>query len=258
MKNKVTCKERKRAADLIAIKAGRTRRNDEDIKAAAALSDNAIIELLKCDDITTAADALKVEEIKPGEVDAFGDLFGLCEDLIKNICDKYDLPRDMSPLQWSFICSRLGSWFRSRSMFRQEQKNCIASNNIKALDVDAIAAALPVWIDLCGLYNKVPFKTDFCAFVGISKSGMYKAAAADCLTSGGVDILKMLDDMNADGLRKKAINPKESPIGAIFLLKADHGLIEAQKVQHEYIKTDASGAALPVFGSDAAEISEKP
>lgn len=253
--NKITVKERKRAADLLAIKAGRTRRNSDDVSAAAAMSEDAIKELLKCDDITPAA-ALQVDEIKPGALDASGDLFALSEDLIKNICDKYDLSADMSPLQWSFVCSRVGSWFRSRSAFRQEQKNCIASNNMQEFNIDALAAALPVWVDLCSLYNKIPFKTDFCAFVGMSHGALYKQKNNGVLTSGGVDLFKMLDDLNADGLRKKAVNPKESPIGAIFLLKADHGLVEAQKIQHEYIKTDASGAALPVFGADPVQIDE--
>ena len=78
------------------------------------------------------------------------------------------------------------------------------------------------------------------------------------LSSGGSDLYKILDSINADGLRKRVINSKESPIGAIFLLKADHGLIEAQKVTVEHVKTDASGAALPVFGADPVEIPEKP
>ena len=42
----------------------------------------------------------------------------------------------------------------------------------------------------------------------------------------------------------------------MFLLKADHGLIEATKVQHEYIKPEETGAALPDFGQ-FQEITDK-
>ena len=76
------------------------------------------------------------------------------------------------------------------------------------------------------------------------------------MTSERDKLLQKLDKIQADGLRQRVINPKESPIGAIFLLKADHGLVEATKVQHEYIKNDGSAAALPVFGSDVAGLPE--
>ena len=66
----------------------------------------------------------------------------------------------------------------------------------------------------------------------------------------------MLEESQADGLRRRVLNPKESPIGAIFLLKADHGLVEAQKIQHEYIKTSETAAALPIFGADAPGLPE--
>jgi hypothetical protein len=73
-----------------------------------------------------------------------------------------------------------------------------------------------------------------------------------------VELFKKIEQLQADGLRRRVINPKESPIGAIFLLKADHGLQETQKVTHEYIKNDGSAAALPVFGQNTEEIPEKP
>ena len=71
-----------------------------------------------------------------------------------------------------------------------------------------------------------------------------------------MELNKTLEKIQADGLRRKVLNGKESPIGAIFLLKADHGLVEATKVQHEYIKQDNNSNNLPVFASDPLEIEE--
>lgn len=241
-----TIRDRKRAADLVAVRAGHVSRTQEDIETVGRMSDVEVLEFIKADnDITPAA--VEVEEIRPGAAADPDELFNLCDDLIKNIMNKYNLDDKMSPLQWRFVCSRVGAWFRARSAFRIEQINCIASNNIKQIDIDAAAAAVPVWVQLCTLYNKTPLISDFCAFVGLSQEYLYKSGSG--VTPDGIQLLQKLQQIQADGLRARVLNPRESPVGAIFLLKADHGLVEATKVTHEYIKTDETGAALPDFGS---------
>ena len=62
----------------------------------------------------------------------------------------------------------------------------------------------------------------------------------------------MIEEKQADGLRRVVIDGRRSPVGPMFLLKADHGLIEATKVQHEYIKTVENVGSLPDFGNYAA------
>ena len=78
------------------------------------------------------------------------------------------------------------------------------------------------------------------------------------VTPGSIELHKRLIEIQANGLRQRVINPKESPIGAIFLLKADHGLVEASRVQHEYIKPSENIQSLPDLGGFSSLSPEKP
>ena len=252
-----TIKERRAVADLLAIKAGRAARGPEDITAAANMSDAEIKQYLK--DNTPAAvvadpeqkdnyiylDKKEVDEIQPGGGGSF-ELY----DVAKNTIDNYITaqgwdPEKITPIQWGAVMMGCGRAFRS--LFRGSP-DVTPNNRNKSINIDAAAAAVPVWLELCTIYNKVPFKSDFCAFVGMDSKTLYALG----VTPGSIDLNKRLDEINADYLRKRAIDPRVSPVGAIFLLKADHGLVEATKVQHEYIKDGQTGGALPDFGSFTA------
>jgi len=256
-KQYATIKERRAVADLLALQAGRASRGADDITAAANMSDSEIKQFLK--DNTPAPvvvdpdnnekiiylDKKEVDEIQPDGGGAF-DLF----DVAKNTIDNYITaqgwdPDKISPLQWGAVMMGCGRAFRS--LFRGSP-DVTPNNRNKSINIDAAAAAVPVWLELCTIYNKVPFKSDFCAFVGMNSKTLYALG----VTPDSIDLNKMLDKINADALRKRVINPRESPVGAIFLLKADHGLVEATKVQHEYIKDGPNAGALPDFGSFTA------
>ena len=252
-KELATIKERRAVADLLAIKAGRAARGPEDITAAANMSDSEIKQYLR--DNTPAAvvadpdhnenyiylDKKEVDEIQPGGGGSF-DLYDVAKSTIDNYINAQGWdPDKISPIQWGAVMLGCGRAFRS--LFRGSP-SVSPNNKEKSINIDAAAAAVPVWLELCTIYNKVPFKSDFCAFVGMDAKTIYALG----VTPGSIDLNKTLDKINADALRKRVINPRESPVGAIFLLKADHGLVEATKVQHEYIKTDETGAALPDFG----------
>jgi len=242
---KASLKDRRRAADLIAIKAGRNERTPDDIEKASLLSDAEVFELLKYDnDITPAT----VEEIRPDGGSGSADLFDVCNGLIENICIKYDLDKKtLTPLQWGFICSRVGAWFSARSTFRTLQKNCIASNNYQQINIELLADAVPVWAALCEYYNKTPLICDFCAFCGISDDWLYKNLGG--VTLSGSDFLQKLHKIQENGLNKRILNPKENPVGAIFLQKAINGYNETTIIRHESGTTPKNAHNLPVFGS---------
>ena len=251
-KKRATIKERRRAADLFAIKAGRRERTAEDVEKASLLSDAEIFELLKVDNDITPAD---VEEIRPDGSEGSADLFEVCENLIENICIKYELDKKtMSPLQWGFVCSRVGAWFSSRSAFRCEQKGGPIRGNFNYINTDAIAAAVPVWASLCELYNKTPLVCDFCAFCGVSEEYIYRNV--DGLTPDGMHFLQKLHKIQENGLNKRILNPKENPVGAIFLQKAINGYSETKIIKHETIGGKTRADALPTFG-DFEEITDK-
>lgn len=239
-----TIKDRKRAADLLAVKDGCKERQQKHVEAVGLMSDDEVIKFIE--EETTPA-ALEVEEIRPDTETPEKDLFKICDDLIKNYLLSHSLEAEkITPLQWAACCMACGRFFRSRSWFRVEQVNCITTNNMQQIDAAAVAGAVPVWLNLCYTYNKTPLICDFCEFVGISEEWLYKNGQG--LTPDGIQIYQKLKKIQENGLRRRVINPKESPIGPMFLLKADHGLIEATKVQHEYIKPEETGAALPDFG----------
>ena len=246
-----TIKDRKRAADLLAVKDGCKERQQKHVEAVGLMSDD---EVLKFIEEETAPAAVEVEEIRPDTETPEKDLFKICDDLIKNYLLSHNLEAEkITPLQWAACCMACGRFFRSRSWFRVQSSQYEFNNN-REVNARAVAAAVPVWLNLCYTYNKTPLICDFCEFVGISEEWLYKTGAD--LTPERVQIYKNLKKIQENGLRRRVINPKESPIGPMFLLKADHGLIEATKVQHEYIKPEETGAALPDFGQ-FQEITDK-
>ena len=217
------------------------------------MSDAEILQFLDNEEKKTTAAAVEVltpgsvEEITPGG--GAPDYYNLFDGLISSYMASNNWDGEkISPLQWAACCLSVGRFVRSRSMFRTEQINSIISNNIKQLDIDGLTAAAGAWLELCYKYNKVPLICDFCEFVAISSQAFYNLKDGDGVTSRGVELFEKIEGLQADGLRRRVINPKESPIGAIFLLKADHGLVEAQTVRHEYIKSNETAAALPSFG----------
>ena len=257
IKRKCTIKERKQAARILAARENLLKINDDILQRVGSMSDNEVLNFLDNEASAAAAvlDPLEVEEIKPGTGADLEAIYKNLVDVVNNyiVSNNWDVEK-ISPLQWAACCLAAGRFANSRSFFRGIPENENTNNGIKqynasnGVNVAAVAGALPVWLELCAKCNKTPLKSDFLAFVGLSFDWLYNYKGVG-VTSERDEILKILETIQADGLRKKVINPKESPIGAIFLLKADHGLVEAQRVQHEYLKPDASGAALPVFGS---------
>ena len=257
MSNKITIKDRQRVARVLAARQGLAHLNDEIISTVGNMSDLDILNFLSNELTPPAVENITaaVDEIRPGDVSRDPDLYKIASDIINNYMVSNNWTAEkITPLQWAACCMACGRFFNSRSWFRREQKNCIASNNMQEINIDAVAAAVPAWLALCYDFNKAPLICDFCEFCGISKEYIYKSGSG--VTSGGIHLVQKLQEIQADGLRRRVINPRENPVGAMFLLKADHGLVEASKVQHEYIKTDNKADLLPVF-DDLPAIDDK-
>ena len=254
---RATIKQRRRVADLLAIRDGCTRREPRHIEAAGAMSDKEVLNFLDSE-IRTDIEPLKlrdqdVEEINPGGGGA--NLYDLAENIITNFLNKegWDAEK-ISPLQWGACCLACGRVFRSG--FRLEQKNCITNGNYQEINAQAVADAVPAWVALCLKYNKTPLIDDFCGFCGISEE--YIRKRCDGVTLDEIPIYEKLRKIQENGLNKRILNPKENPVGAIFLQKAINGYNETQTIRHEYNNNSGKAAALPTFGSfDALEDKEK-
>ena len=247
-----TIKERRAAADLLAIKAGRAARGPEDIEKASLLTDSEVWDLLK--ENTPNAQAVEVDEIKPG-ADAGAvpdDLFGYCNGLINEFCNKFGLdPFKLSPLQWGAACSYVGRGFSSRSAFRvPNSKNPIPGAREK-IDTHAAAGAVPVYRDLCGLYNQVPLIDHFCRFCGFSVEWIFKLEKGDGVTPDDIQLLQKVKQISRFGLDNRLL-ARDANVGAIFYAKAKEGYQESQTITHVYENKGGSVAALPDFGNFAA------
>lgn len=256
---KITLKERQRVARTMAAKAGADSLTPEIIQTVGNMSDDEIRKYINdCIEQTAAAVEVLapdlVDEIKPGSGADYSKIYPLLVDVANNyiMSNNWDAEK-ITPLQWGSICLTVGNFARARSWFRgSDVVSHSFGNNNKCIDFNAVAGAVPVWLDLCYKYNKPPLICDFCYFCGFT-SDVLRAG----VTPESVALRKTLNDIQADGLRARALSPKESPIGAIFLLKADHGLIEATKTIHETAETTARPDALPDFAAFSDENGQK-
>lgn len=266
MENKKRCtiKDRRRAAQIISAKAGSEHMiTPEALAAVGNMSDSEVLAFLDDELKPQRLQGDAVEEIKPGDMPP--DIYDpvVFYDAVSDVLGAYMLKNNfegekITPLQWGACCLAVGRWVRSRSLFRgsDDIKN-ISDNNIKYVQADRLeAVALPAWVDFCYKFNKTPLMINFCDFCGVSYDWLNKSMQD--LSPACIHLRKKLHEIEGGGLRMRTINPKESPVGAIFLLKADHGLVEATKTIHEYEKPSGAAAALPVFAETVPGIPEKP
>lgn len=261
-KKHCTIKERKQAARILAAREGLQKVNDAIINKVGSMSDDEIIKFL---DNELERDAAPVEVLQPGSVEEIKPaedpekIYTILSNTARAYMNNNNWDGEkITPLQWGAVCLYVGihcrSLFRGVPINENTNKGIKEVNCIDGINAAAVAGAVPVWLSFCYEFNKPPLICNFMDFVGVSKEWLYMDGCG--VTSERMQLKKNLEAIQADGLRQRVINPKESPIGPIFLLKADHGLVEASKVTVEHVKTDASGAALPVFGADPVQIDE--
>ena len=238
-----TIKERRAVADLLAIKAGRAARGPEDIQKAANMSDTEIKQYLK----DNSPEVVEVEEIRPDGGAVPADLFGFCNGLLTEFCDKFNLDiYKLTSLQWGAACSYVGRGFTARSCFRVSSDNFIKGSN-KKIDAQAAAGVVPVYRDLCGLYNQVPLIDHFCRFCGFSVEYIFKLEKGDGVTPDDIQLLQKIRNISRNGLDNRLLS-RDANVGAIFYAKAKEGYQEKQTTVHIYENKDGSGALLPDFG----------
>ena len=242
MKSKrLTNREKKKACELLAVADGCKRRRADDLEKIETLPADQVKEFLYKDVMPAA-----VEEIKPGELPA--DLFGVCENIINDFCNKYDIDKKtMSPLQWGACCSYVGRWFNSRLTFRTLHENSAVKNNYEKINVEALADLVQVWASFCGIYNKVPLINDFCEFAGVSYKWLWKLETGAGVTSPEIDLYKKVRAICRAGLNARLLDGRQAPVGAIFYSKAVEGYQETQTIRHEYTKSVKTAADLPIF-----------
>jgi hypothetical protein len=135
---------------------------------------------------------------------------------------------------------------------RNTQKKSVINykNNNEILDV------LNLYESICNRYNKIPTLYGFTKFTGISHQTIYTMGndnssicsnlnnnvecngSSDNFSSSNLELNKKIRELNFNSLKDRALG---GDIGAIYLLKSEHGLIEkaqpAQAVNHTIVIT---------------------
>lgn len=256
IKKYVTIKERRQVSRILAAREGLDKVNDDIIQQVGKMSDSDILLFLQQEG-AEAVEILQpesVEIIKPDSVGWDPDaLYNTLENIINAYLIKNNWDGEkISPLQWGAVCLCVGRWFAKNPILRGSDsiKNHY-NNKDKYINVDAVGRVLPLWLDFCYKFNKAPLICNFCDFVNVSQDWLLHGVNPEC-----IQLHKTLTQIQADGLRQRVINPKESPIGAIFLLKADHGLSETQTIKHEYLKAEITAESLPLW-DDSGRLVDK-
>lgn len=83
------------------------------------------------------------------------------------------------------------------------------------------------YLDECEDTRKVPFLEEFASRIGVSTDSVKRWTEANEDFCGAIERIK---DYQCLALKKLGL---KSPAMLIFLLKANHGMIETSKIQHE-------------------------
>lgn len=183
-------------------------------------------------------------------------LLDLVYSCIESACATYKID-DLSKAsaeRWRAVCMYTGRHIKeSKMLFDLDRLKTHGGTII--YNPDRVAALLPVWVELCGAFDKAPMACDFISFAGVSTSWIYDNAGHD-LTSSRVQLVEKLRDIQEAGLAVRLADGRRNPTGQIFILKNLHGWRDQREIIHNDTGNGSTVAALPVFNSP--ELPEKP
>jgi hypothetical protein len=183
-------------------------------------------------------------------------LLDLVYSCIESACTTYKID-DLSKAsaeRWRAVCMYTGRHIKESKMLFDIDR--LKSHGGKIIyNPDRVAALLPVWVELCGAFDKAPMACDFISFAGVSSSWLYDAGGHD-LTSSRVDLGQKLRDIQEAGLAVRLADGRRNPTGQIFILKNLHGWRDQREIIHNDAGNGSTAAALPVFNSPG--LPEKP
>lgn len=184
------------------------------------------------------------------------ELLNLVYSCIESACNTYKID-DLSKAsaeRWRAVCMYTGRHIKeSKLLFDLDRLKSHGGTII--YNPDRVAALLPVWVELCGAFDKAPMACDFISFAGVSTSWLYDNAGHD-LTSSRVQLVEKLRDIQEAGLAVRLADGRRNPTGQIFILKNLHGWRDQREIIHNDAGPGSNTAALPVFNSPG--LPEKP
>ena len=179
-----------------------------------------------------------------------GELPETLADDIKNLLKAWAIDNgfdDLSKLaniQWSSACLFVGQWFKSNKVLHDIEKE--KSEGGSRYDGEKVAALVPIWQYITGLYKHIPLHVDFIAFSGVHRNWFYDYDGRG-LTSTSVQIVKKVMEIEQNAISVAVTDSRENPTGRIFYAKARLGWRENDSIQQIDDKHGGNNNALPVF-----------
>lgn len=162
----------------------------------------------------------------------------------------------LANIQWSAACLFVGQWFKSNKILHDVERE--RSEGGRFYDGEKVAALVPIWEYITGLYKHIPLHVDFIAFSGVSRQWFYDYDGQG-LTSSSVQIIKKVMEIEQKSISVAVTDSRENPTGRIFYAKARLGWREADHVAPIQDEKRQAAAALPVFDAVSGRlIAEKP
>lgn len=147
--------------------------------------------------------------------------------------------------QWRSACIYVGQNIKKRKLLFDHERLKSHGGSI-IYKPEKVAALLPIWEYLTGVYKHTALVSDFIAFSGVSREWFYDSQGQG-LTSARIDIVKKARAVEESALSAGLVDGRENPTGRIYYSKARLGWQEQTTVVHVSAAAAPVAPSLPVF-----------
>lgn len=179
-----------------------------------------------------------------------GELPETLADDIKSLLKAWAIDNDFDDLsklaniQWRSACLFVGQWIKQNKILEDIERE--RREGGRYYDGEKVAALVPIWEYITGLYKHIPLHVDFIAFSGVSRQWFYDYDGQG-LTSTSVQIIKKVMEIENAAISVGVTDSRENPTGRIFYAKARLGWRENDTIQQIDDNNGSNKNALPVF-----------
>jgi len=150
----------------------------------------------------------------------------------------------LANIQWRSACLFVGQWIKQNKILEDIERE--RREGGRHYDGEKVAALVPIWEYITGLYKHIPLHVDFIAFSGVSRQWFYDYQERG-LTSSSVQIIKKVMEIENAAISVGVTDSRENPTGRIFYAKARLGWRENDTISQIDDKHGSNNNALPVF-----------
>lgn len=150
----------------------------------------------------------------------------------------------ISSIQWHAACLFIGQWFKGNKVLHDIERERAEGGS--RYDGEKIAALIPVWEYITGLFKHLPLHVDFISFCGISRDWFFNYNGQG-VTSSCMQIAKKVMEIETAAISVGVTDSRENPTGRIFYAKARLGWRENDTITQIDDKNGGNNNALPVF-----------